>query len=831
MTRNAQQALLELSKDLLLLYTNINDLQQLQELGGILGWNYPQNVLENLESNLRSLRQEVAQIEGLIDNPPETIPELKAALRKARSVFRESERLANSLRSFYQSLIAQGIVVDEALDKIGSQLLELSTLLYLQEKQPLLHQVLSLLTIIQPNSQNVAAIYGANPRRLLRFPHQRSKLLLSRLKELLHELSTGTLELLQAEYLISVEVNPGHYEVEINAEKLLPLLAELFGFFGITALYSAKPSKGYVSSPRESALVKRMMTFWYAPDDNLSHKIGATIAFPPRAERTQASPVMVILPFADGAFSSGNFSRQLGEWEIDFQGTTNFGAVSLSSDGVEFESSNFSQLYAKLTATRQALENTDEAVVWGSTTGTRLEIAGLTLTAEANIQPSDRDYGLGVSASHASLVIAPGDADSFLASILPANGLRADFDLSFGWTHKRGLYFGGGVGLEYTIPLGNQNNGLPVPRQGNGIFLEFAHLSLTLANEGLKFATAVTASLQIGPVTAVVEQVGLQAKIDLPQNQVGNLGLVDVDLDFKPPQGVALAIDASAISGGGYLFFDADKAQYTGIVQLQFEKLTLTATGLLTTRMPDGSSGYSLLIMLAVDDFQPIQLGLGFKLTGIGGLLGFNRTVAIDVLRQGLKNQTLDQVLFPPDPIKNATAIVSTLRSVFPPTPNQYVFGPIAQLSWGKEGLLTANLGIILEFPNPVRLVLLGQMRAIFPNKKAPLVHLNLDVLGVIDFDKGEAFLLATLFNSKFYQWDVTGDAAFFLRWKTNPTFILSIGGFHPAYKAPPEIPNLNRLSLSLSKGENIQLRLTWYLALTSNTLQHGARIPAFLTN
>lgn len=28
-----------------------------------------------------------------------------------------------------------------------------------------------------------------------------------------------------------------------------------------------------------------------------------------------------------------------------------------------------------------------------------------------------------------------------------------------------------------------------------------------------------------------------------------------------------------------------------------------------------------------------------------------------------------------------------------------------------------------------------------------------------------------------------------------------------------------------LSKGTRIQLRLTWYLALTSNTLQHGARI------
>ena len=120
-------------------------------------------------------------------------------------------------------------------------------------------------------------------------------------------------------------------------------------------------------------------------------------------------------------------------------------------------------------------------------------------------------------------------------------------------------------------------------------------------------------------------------------------------------------------------------------------------------------------------------------------------------------------------------------------------------------------------------------MKALFPTPQAPLVKLNLDVLGVIDFNKGEAFLLATLFDSKFYQWDVTGDAAFFLRWKRKPTFILSIGGFHSAYKTPPEIPALNRLALSLSKSQKLQLRLTWYLALTSNTLQHGARLDLLI--
>ena len=45
-----------------------------------------------------------------------------------------------------------------------------------------------------------------------------------------------------------------------------------------------------------------------------------------------------------------------------------------------------------------------------------------------------------------------------------------------------------------------------------------------------------------------------------------------------------------------------------------------------------------------------MQLGLGFMLVGVGGLLGINRTVAVEALRAGLKTGALGAVLSPPDP-------------------------------------------------------------------------------------------------------------------------------------------------------------------------------------
>ena len=460
--------------------------------------------------------------------------------------------------------------------------------------------------------------------------------------------------------------------------------------------------------------------------------------------------------------------------------------------------------------------------------GTRLEFGPISIT----IDISDQDAGILWRAKDSALVLDMGSEDSFLRSIFPARATRLNFDLGIGASYRRKLYFEGGTELQTAIPISKSLGPLNIHSMFVGLETKREE-----ADPALTFEASASCTVNLGPFKATVERLGFSWEVEAV-DQDGRFQLpsflggqsVDFDIGFKPPNGIGLALDTGPVSGAGYLFYDAGQAQYAGIVQLQFEKFALTAIGLLTTRMPDGTGGFSLVIMLAVDDFPAIELGLGFKLTGIGGLLGVNRTVAVDVLQAGLKNKTLDRVLFPPDPVANAPAIISTLRSVFPPTPDQYVLGPIAQLSWGKEGLLTANVGIVLEFPSPLRLLLLGQMRAVFPTQDDPLVRLNLDVLGVIDFDKGEALVLATLYDSKLLAWSVSGDAAFFLRWQNQPTFILSVGGFHPDFSAPPELPALRRLTMLLSKGDAVQLRLTWYLALTSNTLQHGARVDLRIT-
>ena len=230
------------------------------------------------------------------------------------------------------------------------------------------------------------------------------------------------------------------------------------------------------------------------------------------------------------------------------------------------------------------------------------------------------------------------------------------------------------------------------------------------------------------------------------------------------------------------------------------------------------------MIIITVE-FTPIQLGFGFTLNGVGGLLGINRTMSTDALRAGVKQRTLDAILFPKNPAANAPQLIAALKPVFPPAESRYTFGPMVKIGWGPSSLLEIEAALILELPSPLRLAVLGRISAILPDKKAAIVSLRLDVAGIVDFDRGEISVDASLVDSSLAMFALTGDMALRAGWKADKTFALSAGGFNPRFAPPPSFPTLERLAISLANSDNPRLRLESYFALTANTVQFGARI------
>src|SRR5450432_892304 len=467
--------------------------------------------------------------------------------------------------------------------------------------------------------------------------------------------------------------------------------------------------------------------------------------------------------------------------------------------------------------------NGDPIIILGETGGSRLQSknisASLGLDAQLGTSGGDVSPAFQFSIDEGKLIIDTSKGDGFLQKILPAIKAEADFTMGGSWDAQHGFQFRGSSALEISFPVHISLG--PVSIEGLTIDVKFKDGTIPVS-----LGADIKAAL--GPLVAVVQNIGMTGTFSFPSDNSGNLGPIQLDLGFKPPNGVGLSIDTGIIKGGGFLFIDVDKGEYVGAIELDFiGVISLKAIGIINTIMPDGSKGFSMLIIITAD-FPPIQLGFGFTLNAVGGLLGLNRTVKIDVLREGVKTNAIKSILFPQDIIANITRIVSDIKQVFPPYPDHFVVGPMAELGWGTPSILTLEIGILLEIPVP-RIAILGVIKAFLPTEDVALLRIQVNFLGVIDFQNKYISFDASLFDSRLLIYTLAGDMAFRLSWGDDPMFILSVGGFHPAYHdAPADLQHMTRLTISLLSGDNPRISVQSYFAVTSNTVQFGAKAELY---
>ena len=115
----------------------------------------------------------------------------------------------------------------------------------------------------------------------------------------------------------------------------------------------------------------------------------------------------------------------------------------------------------------------------------------------------------------------------------------------------------------------------------------------------LTLEATVTGGLNLGPFDAQVDKIGAKLALEPKSDNSGNLGAFDLGFGFRPPSGLGFVVDAGPVVGGGYVFFDPDNQEYAGVLELEFSgTFALKAIGLLTTKMPDGSEGFSMMLII-----------------------------------------------------------------------------------------------------------------------------------------------------------------------------------------------------------------------------------------
>ncbi|QES51778.1 hypothetical protein DEJ50_31915 [Streptomyces venezuelae] len=459
----------------------------------------------------------------------------------------------------------------------------------------------------------------------------------------------------------------------------------------------------------------------------------------------------------------------------------------------------------------------DPVLLVGSADGTRLQFRGLAGGGGVRLDSGGTDVYAELRLHGLEFVLSPQDADGFIASVLPRDGFTLGADLTVAVSHRDGFSFRGNAALEVRIPTRLELG--PVRIQALGI-------SATPSPDALPIALGATFRAALGPVQAVVEEIGLTALLAFRPDHDGNLGPVDLDLGFKPPKGAGLSVDAGIVKGGGYLSFDPDRGEYAGALELDFAGIVaVKAIGLISTRMPDGSSGFSLLVIIAAEfGGGGIQLGFGFSLLAVGGLIGLNRGMDLEALGNGVRSGAIESVMFPKDIVANAPRILSDLRAFFPPEDGTFLVGPMAKIGWGTPALLRISLGIVIEIP-PGNIAVLGVLSCVLPTEQLPLVVIQVQFVGALEVDKSRLWFFARLFDSRILSLTVNGGMGLLFSWGDNPELVLSVGGFHPSFRPPAlPFPVPERISVDILNQPGQLLRVSAYLALTSNTVQFGAR-------
>jgi hypothetical protein len=642
----------------------------------------------------------------------------------------------------------------------GQDLVDALVLDDLRTWHPVVHDVLALLTIIRLPG-------GLSLDRVI-------------------DLFTHPLALLREEYL-----GPGGLttadDARAAADRLFPRLAALLQHLGLQADVG--------DGPLPPGTAGRVLSVFLQPDFEEPNRYGVTLALSPR---DLGGPALVVVPFGEVSPFWDN--------DIDFRPAADGFAIGPS--GVTLFGTSRG-LHTEVTI----------ATAPGQVVGadTRLELGDITVTAELTLGTQNPEYGLTVDLGTSTLVVAA--SDGFLASILPADGLRTTFALGVGWSNTRGLHFNGSAGLDVSLPGFSVGDVLSVPS---------VDLGLHATGDRLVASASAAVSVFLGPVHATVAGLGFGGTLTFPEGG-GNLGVADISFTALPPTGVGLTVGASGVSGGGFLSFEAERGEYAGAVELELaDFLAVKGIGLITTRQPDGSPGFSLLIVLTAEFPAGIQLGAGFTLLAVGGLLGLNRGMNLRALVEGVSSGAIESVAFPKDVVANAPRILSDLNRFFPVEQGTFLVGPMVKIGWGTPTLISASLGVIVEIPGDI--AVLGVVRAALPTADKPLLFLQAQFVGALEPSKSRAWFFATLVQSRILGMTVEGGMGVLVAWGDARELIVTVGGFHPSFRPPPlPFPVPTRLAVPLLNRSGQLVRLTGYFAITPNTVQFGGDVEVRL--
>jgi hypothetical protein len=327
----------------------------------------------------------------------------------------------------------------------------------------------------------------------------------------------------------------------------------------------------------------------------------------------------------------------------------------------------------------------------------------------------------------------------------------------------------------------------------------------------------VDATIQIGPLTVQAYELSLTAKfkeIMEPENWT---------LDLR---GLAVGFDSGPVSiAGGLVKNPGPPLDYDGMLSAVVAGIGLTVVGGYS-RPNDGQGSYTSLFI-----FVSLPFPLGgppfLFVTGLGGGAGYNRELLqpndINQLPDYFLVKAIDDSSLANDPMG---ALVSMGTFV---QPERGAFWLSAGLRFNSFVVVNSVVVVWVAIDRGFNLGAIGVARMQLPAPGIELVSIELALMIKYSESEGYFGVRAQLTdNSWIFSRDcqLTGGFAFYIFFHTGH-FLLTIGGYHPAFNKPPEFPDIPRLGFNWQLLGFVQIKGETYFAITSSAFMCGGRLEA----
>ncbi|HEX5087846.1 MAG TPA: DUF6603 domain-containing protein, partial [Nocardioides sp.] len=395
---------------------------------------------------------------------------------------------------------------------------------------------------------------------------------------------------------------------------------------------------------------------------------------------------------------------------------------------------------------------------------------------------------------------AQGDAQT----VNPAADIDAWYWDDGGDTSALRVLVGGQDGLLW-IPIHNGFGPIFIDEVGAGV----SSTRLTLA---------ITGGVSIAGLSAQVDELS----VAIPYATVGDPSTWVLDL-----KGLAVGYSGPAIAiAGGLVKFDGPPIEYDGMLLVKVGNIGAIVIGSYAVVGSGADEFTSLAIFGGV--FVPIGITPIINLTGVALGLGYNRRLVVPEDLNEIPNFMLVKALDRPEALaNNPMQALYAFRDQVPPARGALWFA--AGIRGTSFELVNITAVVYVALNNGAEVGLLGVARMALPADDAAIVSVELALKARFSTAEGLFSVQAQLTdNSWLISRDcrLTGGFAFFT-WFRESQFLLTLGGYHPAFVPRPEYPVVPRIGFQWTFLGVVHIKGESYFALTNTAIMTGTRVEA----